>query len=150
MKQTRIAARNAEMISFDPEKMNMKKLVMISVCLLGLAAASTLKAEDAPSATPKPRARAKADPKMLEKYDTNKNGKIDPDEREAMKKDRQALHDETIKKYDKNGDGKLDADERAAMREDLKKNKKDRPRRGGSTKTDGGSSSTTEEKPATK
>jgi Ca2+-binding EF-hand superfamily protein len=56
--------------------------------------------------------------KTLEKYDKNSNGKLDEDEREAMRKDRQA---EALKKYDKNGDGKLDASEREAAKADRRK-----------------------------
>lgn len=62
--------------------------------------------------------------KKLEKYDTNKNGVIDPEERIAMKKDKLARHEERLKKYDKNGDGKLDDTEKAVMRADEKAEKK--------------------------
>jgi hypothetical protein len=56
---------------------------------------------------------------MLKKYDKNTNGKLDDDEKAAMKKDRE----EAMKKYDKNGDGKLDDTEKAAQKEDQKKKK---------------------------
>ena len=49
--------------------------------------------------------------------DKNANGKLDDEEKAAMKKDREAA----IKKYDKNGDGKLDDAEKAAQKEDAKK-----------------------------
>jgi hypothetical protein len=55
--------------------------------------------------------------KQLEKYDTNKDGKLDKSERQAMRKDREA----ELKKYDKDGDGKLDKSERKAMRADHRK-----------------------------
>ena len=48
---------------------------------------------------------------MLEKYDTNKDGKLDKDERKAAFEARKA---EMIKKFDKDGDGKLNEDERKA------------------------------------
>src|SRR5262249_45233065 len=57
---------------------------------------------------------------MLAKYDTNKNGKIDPEEREAIKADRQARRAELLKKYDTDGDGTLSPAEREAMRKDLR------------------------------
>jgi len=57
---------------------------------------------------------------ILEKYDKNKNGKLDPDEREALRKDREA---ERIKRFDKNGDGKLDAQEEAAARAEMCKHR---------------------------
>jgi len=56
--------------------------------------------------------------KVLEKYDKNKDGKLDPSEREEMRKDREA---EVVKKYDKNGDGKLDQSEREAARAERRK-----------------------------
>jgi len=59
--------------------------------------------------------------KLLEKYDTNKDGVLDANEKAAMKADfqakRAARKAERIAKFDKNGDGKLDESERAAMRE---------------------------------
>ena len=61
--------------------------------------------------------------KTLEKYDTNKNGVIDPEEKEAMKKDRTARREERLKKYDKNGDSKLDDTEKAAMKIEKKADK---------------------------
>jgi Ca2+-binding EF-hand superfamily protein len=59
---------------------------------------------------------------LLEKYDKNKNGKLDPEEREAVRKDREA---DRLKRFDKNGDGKLDKEEQEAARSELRK------RRGG-------------------
>ena len=50
--------------------------------------------------------------KVLQKFDTNGDGKLDANERAAMKQARAAR----IKAYDTNGDGKLDANEKAAMR----------------------------------
>jgi hypothetical protein len=59
---------------------------------------------------------------LLTKYDANKNGKLDPDEREAMRSDWRAKFEarraEVLKKYDLNHDGKLDQGERTAMRQD--------------------------------
>ena len=62
--------------------------------------------------------------KKLEKYDTNKNGVIDTEERIAMRKDKLARHEARLKKYDKNGDGKLDDTVKAAMRAEEKAEKK--------------------------
>lgn len=88
----------------------MKKLILCTMVLAlfgGLAA----KAADAPEG------KKKIEEFMLKKYDKNGDGKLDDEEKAAMKKDRE----EQVKKYDKNGDGKLDEEERAAMRADLKK-----------------------------
>ena len=58
--------------------------------------------------------------KMLEKYDTNKDGVLDANEKAVMRTDfqakRAAKKAERIAKFDKNGDGKLDATERAEMK----------------------------------
>lgn len=53
-------------------------------------------------------------PEWLKPFDTNGDGKIDPQERIAATK---ARHAEAMKKYDKNGNGTLDPDETKAMNE---------------------------------
>lgn len=50
---------------------------------------------------------------VLEKYDKNKNGILDPEERAEFERDAPARKAERLKKYDKNGDGKLDGQEDA-------------------------------------
>ncbi len=59
---------------------------------------------------------------VLQKYDTNKDGKLDDTERAQMKADFQAKRAAEkaamLQKYDTNKDGKLDDTERAAMRSD--------------------------------
>ena len=115
---------------------------LLFLCLtacLGLIAATSLHAQSAdPAANPAPAAATTSNattatspetpkkqgrqpgPKMLEKYDTNKNGVLDPEEKAARKKDRAANKEERLKKYDKNGDGKLDETEKASMKADRK------------------------------
>ena len=69
-------------------------------------------------ATPRALA-AKADgkkAKLIAKYDTNKNGVIDADEKEALRKDFAKDKDGELKALDKNADGKLDDDEIAAIK----------------------------------
>jgi Spy/CpxP family protein refolding chaperone len=60
--------------------------------------------------------------KMLEKYDLNKDGKLDDAERAKMRADRQAeraeRRKEMLEKYDTNKDGKLEPNERKAMIDD--------------------------------
>ena len=51
---------------------------------------------------------------IMRRYDKNGNGRIDRDEREAMRRDQEAI---TLQTYDKNRDGKLDEEEQKAMRE---------------------------------
>jgi Ca2+-binding EF-hand superfamily protein len=59
---------------------------------------------------------------ILQKYDTNKDGKLDDTEKAAMKADFQAKHAqkkaEMLAKFDTNKDGKLDDTEKAAMRDE--------------------------------
>lgn len=61
--------------------------------------------------------------KLLEKYDTNKDGQLDASEKAAMKADFQAKRAERkaemLAKFDTNKDGKLDAQERAVMKDTL-------------------------------
>ena len=61
---------------------------------------------------------------LLERYDKNKNGKLDQDEREALRKDREA---DRIKRFDKNGDGKLDEQERQAASSEFRKRRAENP-----------------------
>lgn len=51
---------------------------------------------------------------ILEKYDTDKDGKLSPEERKAAGAARKA---EMLAKFDKDGDGKLDKEERKAAGE---------------------------------
>ena len=54
--------------------------------------------------------------KFFAKYDKNKNGKIDDDEKEAIRKDFAANPEGDLKHFDKNKDGKLDDEEIAAIK----------------------------------
>ena len=54
--------------------------------------------------------------KLFAKYDKNKNGKIDDDEKVAIQKDLAANPDGDLKRFDTNKDGKLDDSEIAAIR----------------------------------
>jgi hypothetical protein len=54
--------------------------------------------------------------KQLEKYDLNKDGKLDEGERAQMREAMKAKRQARIAKFDLNKDGKLDAGERAAMK----------------------------------
>ncbi|HEY0253931.1 MAG TPA: EF-hand domain-containing protein [Kofleriaceae bacterium] len=58
--------------------------------------------------------------RMMEKYDTNKDGKLDDSEKAALRADMKAKHaakkQEMLAKFDINKDGKLDQAERAAMK----------------------------------
>src|SRR5262249_11154290 len=60
---------------------------------------------------------------LLQKFDTNHDGKLDESEKQAMRAafaaEAQARKQEMLAKYDTNHDGKLDDAERQAMRHDL-------------------------------
>ena len=68
--------------------------------------------------------------KMLEKYDADKDGKLNEEERgkarEEMKKHFKERRAEMLKKFDKDGDGKLSEEERKALHEAMKKRHGDR------------------------
>jgi hypothetical protein len=98
-----------------------------AMLLTASATAQTPAPTESPVATASPSPTAapaaiEAEPpvtqKVLEKYDTNKDGVLSPEERAVWEKDRAARRAARLKKYDKNGDGKLDESERAAMRKD--------------------------------
>jgi hypothetical protein len=102
----------------------MKRIVLIAACL-SLSWALNCSAADATATTPETKkegAKEKPVPAaVLKKYDKNKDGKLDDQEKAAWKADQKKQREEQLKKYDKNKDGKLDAEEKAAMKEDLKK-----------------------------
>lgn len=60
---------------------------------------------------------------ILEKYDTNTNGRIDPEEVDEIKKDaerfRKERHAKILVEFDLNKDGEIDDSERSAMRQKL-------------------------------
>jgi len=64
--------------------------------------------------------------KFFAKYDTNHNGIIDADEKEAIRKDFAANPEGELKRFDKNKDGKLDDDEIAAIKPPAGKKKADK------------------------
>ena len=94
----------------------MKKSLLIAVAIsvsgLVVQAADNQKKPDAPRQG------------LLQQYDKNKNGKLDQDEREALRKDREA---DRIKRFDKNGDGKLDEQERQAASSEFRKRRAENP-----------------------
>lgn len=58
-------------------------------------------------------------PELIEKYDQDKDGKLNPSEMdEARKEMQESRKEEILKKYDKNGDGKLSDSEEAKMEKD--------------------------------
>ena len=68
-------------------------------------------------------------PEVLEKFDTNKDGKLDEAEHEAFKKARMEKEEEMrkkmLEKFDKDGNGELNESEKEEMRKAMKKNKEE-------------------------
>lgn len=119
-------------------------LILLAVFTLGASASlATAQDGDRPS-------REDRRAKFLERFDTNKDGKIDDEERakarEEFAKNRpegerrrgegrgpgqgRPSREEILKKFDTNGDGQLDEGERAKMREEFLKNRPEGARRG--------------------
>ena len=76
------------------------------------AQTATVPAAPTPASTDVSSRKAQHRQRMLQKFDANGDGKLDANERAAMKQ----AHAARIKPFDTNGDGKLDANEKAAMR----------------------------------
>jgi hypothetical protein len=82
----------------------MKKLTLLVAALALLAPAASFAAKaDGPKA------------KLIAKYDLNKNGKLDPDEIAALRKDFAADPKGELARFDTNHDGKLSDEEIAAI-----------------------------------
>ena len=98
------------------------------LCVLVLAAPLLVSAADDAGTSKMSAAKSagkSVSAKQLEKYDANKNGVLDPAEKELMRKDAKERRAEVLKKYDKNGDGKLDSAERQQQRDDAKKERQE-------------------------
>lgn len=93
----------------------MKTLLAVTALGLGLLA---LQAAEEPAKPAAPLDAAAKRAEMIKKYDKNGDGRLDPEESAAYKKDRDA---EMLRKYDKNGDGKIDEAERKVAQEDIRK-----------------------------
>jgi hypothetical protein len=99
----------------------MKKslLLLLAGALLTLASPTVAQA----AKDPDKKAAKQAIKAVLAQYDTNKNGVIDGDEVEAVRKAYEADKDGPLKRFDINNDGKLDDTEIAAIHKKAKKNK---------------------------
>jgi Ca2+-binding EF-hand superfamily protein len=84
-----------------------KPTVLFLLTVLSLAPTMPLHAEDPASGR-----REKIKQKILEKYDSNKDGTLSDEEKAVMKAD-------ALKKFDKNGDGKIDDAEKQAAKAEM-------------------------------
>ncbi len=57
-------------------------------------------------------------PRLLEKFDKNNDGKLDEEERKAVREAMKKRKAEALAKYDEDNDGKLNAEERRKMFDD--------------------------------
>src|SRR5262245_59481915 len=75
--------------------------------------------------------------KLFAKYDKNKNGVIDGEEKDALRKDYAADPQGELKRFDTNNNGKLDDDEIAAIKPPAgKKKASEKPSKASTSKTD--------------
>lgn len=113
------------------------RIASITACLSALIFTAT--AQAAPSEQKDPAAR-KAE--MMKKFDTNKNGTLDPEEKQKLRaemqnrrggKDRKEWtpeqRTEMLKKFDKDGDGTLSDTEKATLRADMQNRRGDTGRK---------------------
>ena len=91
------------------------RAALLGVALVG----GTVRAEDAKPEAPKP-VEAKVEKmgpkKVLEKFDSNGDGKITGAEAEALRKAFAGKWKKQLERYDKDGNGKLDDNEIAAIK----------------------------------
>ncbi|GAA5484801.1 EF-hand domain-containing protein [Haloferula sargassicola] len=78
-----------------------------------------------PDGPPRDGQRRGLPPQVLEKFDKDGDGKLNEEERKAMRDEREAMRKKIMATYDTDGDGKLSADERKAMREAMMKRHKE-------------------------
>ena len=106
------------------------KLIALIALVAGLAVASgTPEKEEGRKDRGKPGIK-----QWIEKFDANKDGKLDVEERKLLAAWRKA---EIVKKFDKNGDGKLCEKERKAVAEAMKKRRDARSKPDGKGKKKG-------------
>lgn len=100
-------------------------MLTVLLCAVGLVRAEDSTTQASPASTTGGGGRAGHGngafrQKLLEKFDTNHDGKLDETERAAakafLKQKREALHEKLLAKFDTNHDGKLEPDELAAAK----------------------------------
>jgi len=72
------------------------------------------------SATARERSFGDGLPEFLQQFDTNEDGRIGEEERQAIREIRQARHADWIAQWDTSGDGMLSREEREAAREAIR------------------------------
>ncbi len=109
-------------IETDTTLTTMKTIPFLTTLTLLTAGTALCQAQDTPPDGPRGGGeRRGVPPQVLERFDTDGDGKLSQDERKAMREERQAQRKKMMEKYDTDGDGKLSEDERKAFREDMQK-----------------------------
>ena len=94
------------------------RIASITACLSALILTATTHA--APSEPRDPAARRA---EMMKKFDKDGDGKLNEEERAALREEGQKRRKEIIVKFDKDGDGKLNEEERKAAGAEMRKNR---------------------------
>lgn len=100
----------------------MKTILLTTTALAAFAVAATANPKGPRPHHPGPPPKA-----LLEKFDTDGDGKLSEQEREAVRAAMEEKRAAIIAKFDKDGDGKLNKEERDAAKEEFKKLHGDRP-----------------------
>jgi hypothetical protein len=95
------------------------KIIATTLTAAALLFALNTQAEEKPTSQP----RKTIQQNLLNKYDANKNGVLDPEEKEMMRKAREDRRAADLQKLDTNKDGKISRAERAAGKQTVSKKK---------------------------
>jgi hypothetical protein len=99
--------------------MNAMKTVLIPLLSTTTLLADTATGADAPQVSPTPTTAIRPAPNWTQAYDVNKDGRIDGNERAAIRAAIERARNEFKQKYDTNRDGKLSREEVKAARADI-------------------------------
>ncbi len=108
------AIGNGPKLAMKTTNLIMNKLTHLSLLVLSVLPVS---AAEPAGTTPKPdpvESRRQMHSQILARYDANKNGKLEAEERAVWHRDLEQLRREKSARFDFNKDGKFDAKERAA------------------------------------
>ena len=103
------------------DKMKTKTIWTAIALLAASSIAGFAQDEKKPDEGQRERRRGQVPPAVLKEFDKDGDGKLNDEERKAM---REAAHKKMLEKYDKDKDGKLNDEERKAMREDMEAKRK--------------------------
>jgi Ca2+-binding EF-hand superfamily protein len=101
--------------------MKNQMIIALGIALTIVVSNSPIQAAEGEKA---PTQRKTIQQNMLAKYDANKNGALDPEEKAEIKKARDSKREEMLQKFDANKDGKLSKEERASARSSSRKSSK--------------------------